>query len=375
MIYSFVIFITLQGNADKSSSTDVLCQAMETIMIASNDTSLYVPSQTETSSSELSSDSRSSGNLSLRRAKLNEFLAISGKSTLTQQRKPWANMLGRTRHVYVTKARDAVVAALEVIIPDDAGGLWEALKESGEVESALGVLSEPHPAHDKYLKSLAEAYQNASSWDTRRQVLSVMADLVPYSLIQRYLPGITEYRVKTAREHGKKYGRGSAVLLSKSPRMRVNYAQLDHFLDFITSPHVVIDLPFGQRLLSLADGSLLETPNLIRTMIPERIVAQYTQYCKEVNFTPFSRSTMLRVLSSCAATVRKSLQGLDYIAADGGKAFDELIEMVLKLSNDDRVWVSRLQKVLKEAKQYIKGDYKVWRRAVLQPYNPCTNFQ
>ena len=375
MIYSFVIFITLQDNADKSSSTDVLCQAMETIMIASNDTSLYVPSQTETSSSELSSDSRSSGNLSLRRAKLNEFLAISGKSTLTQQRKPWANMLGRTRHVYVTKARDAVVAALEVIIPDDAGGLWEALKESGEVESALGVLSEPHPAHDKYLKSLAEAYQNASSWDTRRQVLSVMANLVPYSLIQRYLPGITEYRVKTAREHGKKYGRGSAVLLSKSPRMRVNYAQLDHFLDFITSPHVVIDLPFGQRLLSLADGSLLETPNLIRTMIPERIVAKYTQYYKEVNFTPFSRSTMLRVLSSCAATVRKSLQELDYIAADGRKAFDELIEMVLKLSNDDRVWVSRLQKVLKEAKQYIKGDYKVWRRAVLQPYNPCTNFQ
>ena len=126
---------------DESSSTDVLCQVMETIMIASNDTSLYVPSQTETSSSELSSDSRSSGNLSLRQTKLNEFLAISRKSNLTQQWKPWANMLGRTRHVYVTKARDAVVAALEVIIPDDAGGLWEALKESGEVESALYCLN------------------------------------------------------------------------------------------------------------------------------------------------------------------------------------------------------------------------------------------
>ena len=54
---------------------------------------------------------------------------------------------------------------------------------------------------------------------------------------------------------------------------------------------------------------------------------------------------MLRVLSSCAATVRRSLQGVDYIAADGGKAFDQLIEIVLKLSNDDRVLVSRLQKV------------------------------
>ena len=52
-------------------------------------------------------------------------------------------------------------------------------------------------------------------------------------------------------------------------------------------------------------------------------------------------------------------------AAGGGKAFDELIEMALKLSNDDRAWVSRLQKVLKEAKQYIKGDYKVCWRVIL----------
>lgn len=102
-----------------------------------------------------------------------------------------------------------------------------------------------------------------------------------------------------------------------------------------------------------------------RTMIPERIVAQYTQYCKEVSFAPFSRSTMLRILSSCAATVRKSLQGLDYFAADGGKAFDELIGMIPKLRSDDRSWVSRLQKELKESKQYIKADYKVCARMKL----------
>ena len=68
---------------------------------------------------------------------------------------------------------------------------------------------------------------------------------------------------------------------------------------------------------------------------------------------------MLRILSSCAATVRKSLQGLDYFAVDGGKAFDELIAMIPKLRSDDRLWVSRLEKELREAKQYIKADYKV----------------
>ena len=32
---------------------------------------------------------------------------------------------------------------------------------------------------------------------------------------------------------------------------------------------------------------------------------------------------MQRVLSACAATVRKYLQGLDYMAADGVKGFDD----------------------------------------------------
>lgn len=141
--------------------------------------------------------------------------------------------------------------------------------------------------------------------------------------------------------------------------MRIGYAQLDHFLDFITGPHVILDQPFGQKLLSLADGSVLEMPNLIRAMIQKRIVAQYTQYCEEVKFRPFSRSPMLRILSTCAATVRKSLQGLDYIAADSGKAFDDLIAILPKLHHEDRTWVSRYEKKLKEAKQYIKTDYKV----------------
>ncbi|XP_015770410.1 PREDICTED: uncharacterized protein LOC107348864 [Acropora digitifera] len=347
------------SRSDEARS-DSLCETMENVAIISDDTSLYDAKETGPRSSDLSEDSRDTAKLFLRRAKLNEFLVASGKAVVAQPKKPWSQMLDpRTKQVYIDKAKDEVVAALEVIIPYDAGGLWEALKTSGGVESSLGVSSETNPSDDKYLRSLAETYENASSWDTRRQVLSIMADLVPYSLLQRYLPGITEYRVKTARQHTVQHGRGSAVLISKSPRMRVDYAKLDQFLDFITSPHVILDLPFGERLLCLADGTVLETPNLIRTMIPERVVAQYAQFCKENNFTPFSRSTMLRILSSCAATVRKSLQGLDYIAADGGKAFDDLISMVPKLRSEDRTCISQLQRVLKESKQYIKADYKV----------------
>ena len=77
------------------------------------------------------------------------------------------------------------------------------------------------------------------------------------------------------------------------------------------------DLPFGQKHLKLRSGELIEVPNVIRLMIPQGMVQQYKQYCMETNFKPFSKSTMLRVLSECSTSVRKSLQGLDNFAAEG----------------------------------------------------------
>ena len=130
------------------------------------------------------------------------------------------------------------------------------------------------------------------------------------------------------------------------------------FLSFIiTSPHVVQDLPFAQRYLYLSNGKVLETPNVIRSMIPQHIIDQYNQFCVETNFSPFSPFTMLRILSSCTATVRKSPQGLDYFAAEGAKAFNDLLQLVARTG--DRQWVVRCEQALKEGKQYLKTDYKV----------------
>ena len=288
--------------------------------------------------------------------KLNEFLSVSGHTTVNQPKKSWEDLSIRTKAVRISKAKDAVVTSLEVISPGNPAALWEALKRSQSVEKTLCTANQT-PMDQKYLEALAETYQNANSWDTRRQVLSIMADLIPYSVLQQFIPGITDYRIKEARKHAIQHGRGVPLPATKSPRMRVDECQLDHFLSFITSPHVVQDLPFGQRYLYLSNGKVLETPNVIRSMIPQRIIDQYKQFCSEENFTPFSPSTMLRILSSCTATVRKSLQGLDYFAAEGAKAFDDLLQIVGKVG--DRQWVLRYEQALKEGKQYLKTDYKV----------------
>ena len=71
---------------------------------------------------------------------------------------------------------------------------------------------------------------------------------------------------------------------------------------------------------------------------------------------------MFRVLDECSATHRKSLQGLDNFAAQGGRSFDDLGTVVLTISplkKDGENWAAEMQEVLKVGKLYLKGDYKV----------------
>ena len=145
------------------------------------------------------------------------------------------------------------MASLEVITPRNPASLWQALKSSQSEEAALCITS----ADQKYLEALAETYQNANSWDTCPQILSVIADLIPYSVIQQFTPGIIKYRIKTAQQHTIQHGRGVPLPATKSPRMRLNESRLDHFLCSITNPQVQ-DLPFGQHYLYLTNGKILE---------------------------------------------------------------------------------------------------------------------
>ena len=95
-----------------------------------------------------------------------------------------------------------------------------------------------------------------------------MADLIMFKCILNYIPGITEYWFKMVRQHSLQYGQGALPPQARSPRMKVENKQLDHFLTYMTSLYVIQDLPYGQRYLRLSSGKILETLNVIRTMIP-----------------------------------------------------------------------------------------------------------
>jgi len=122
------------------------------------------------------------------------------------------------------------------------------------------------------------------------------------------------------------------------------------------------DLPFGRKTLTLSSGTKIDIPNVIRTVLPSRLIKQYKQYCSVENYTPLSTHTLFRILSeACVASVRKSLQGLDSYAAEGGRGFDDLLSLLDTLIQygANEAAITELKENVRHLKQYIKSDYKI----------------
>ena len=286
--------------------------------------------------------------------KLNDFLVYRDASPVRHQLSvSWDDAHERTKRTCTQKAQKSIHEVLEVIAPGQSDKLWAAVCDKEPTGRSK--------AEAELLQALAESYFNATHWSTRRQILSIMADKVPLNELKRYIPGLTSYRFNIARHHKRLHGRGAFVSVDIARRMKVDYAKVDHFLNFITSSHVVQDLPFGEKMLKLSTGEVIKTPNVVRMVIPERITQQYFQFCAETQFTPMSKPTLLRVLHACSASVRKSLQGLDNFSAQGSNAFDDLFEIVDKIAEQSKTqaWAKETKQTLRSAKQYLRADYKV----------------
>ena len=83
-------------------------------------------------------------------------------------------------------------ACFEEVAPNESDMLFHSLYESSESDSTV---------HSALLKALAECYNNAQHWITRRQVLSIMADQVTFTQLKDFIPSLTRYRYNIARHH------------------------------------------------------------------------------------------------------------------------------------------------------------------------------
>lgn len=100
------------------------------------------------------------------------------------------------------------------------------------------------------------------------------------------IPGLTSYRYYAAKKHISEVGCGLPIQEMKQTREKIDPCQLEPFLDFITSSHIIKDLPFGERKLKLSTGEIISTPNVIRAIAPTSIIRQYKQFCEDEEIRP-----------------------------------------------------------------------------------------
>ena len=287
---------------------------------------------------------------------LSNIASLSGKTVepLTfRLNSEWEEATKKEKELCIEQVNEACRAVCDVIAPKDSDKLLRSFQES---RREVGFPSD--------LKALVTTYQQAPSRSLKIQILSIYATRYPAQYLKKIhepFEKLSDRQIKRARSHAKIVGVGLSVEKPLRHRVKIDLVKLDHFLSFVNQPYFYQDVAYGTRTLKLDSGEELLMPNVVRIVARSTMIEQYLKHCSEDQFEPLSRSTLFRILQVREASQRKSLQGLDNIAAGGAEAFESVRKIVdgLKNCGASGTWCDEVQNKLKSGKRYLKTEYRV----------------
>lgn len=323
----------------------------------------WTPSLWRGGESDTSADESATDPLKVYNDAMSQIASLTDMKTVEQLTfrlaTDWESATANEKALCEERVDEACQAVCKVIAPNASEELLEAYKNS--------------PTLDKGESALTAAYRQAPTKNVKTQILSIYA--LQYSCselknMHAHFEKLSDRQMKKARAHAKTIGAG--LVLEKAPfhRTRIDLMRLNHFLSFAHQPYFYQDVSYGTRTLKLDSGEQLIMPNVVRTVARSTTIAQYFRHCHEEGFEPLGRSTLFQILKVREASQRKSLQGLDNIAASGADSFDALNKIVddLEQSGSRPEWCETTRKELKEGKRYLKTEYRAHCR---ENESPC----
>ncbi len=276
--------------------------------------------------------------------------------------KNWQELAPMTKRRRKQKAKELVKKVIETVSPDGAEELKHGmLKESVEPVWLQGAHT---PAVAGLLTAITDAYRSADTRQQRLQLLSIVVNDFPRSVLQQYIPGLTRYMYTQARYYAAQFGPGThSEPQSQGKKLQIPGNRLRIALNFIASDLVSIPSPFGTTKMKLSDGEKREIDLYIRTQSREHIFNMYSNYMAETGQQDdmLSRSLFLSILEKCPAKTRHSVHGLDNYSFAGLEAIDSLLKEVGNWVKDGLVttdWFEQKKEALMDGKMYLRADYK-----------------
>lgn len=122
------------------------------------------------------------------------------------------------------------------------------------------------------LSNLLRVYHEAENRQTRLQILSMFAKSFSKKELREMIPGLSKWQIDQARRHAAEKGPGQPVVFEPIKRTRLDPVKTNHFVNFIASASFLQDVAYGTKELKLDSGEKIPIPNVIRTMVPSRII-------------------------------------------------------------------------------------------------------
>ena len=113
-------------------------------------------------------------------------------------------------------------------------------------------------------------YDNTGTWQTKRQILSIIADKTTKQNLMEIIPGLSKWKIDEARKYSREVGSGMPIPAQHIRRERLSPDKIDHFLDFIAQRYFPHDVAYGTKCMKLSIGQTVVIPNVIRTVIHNR---------------------------------------------------------------------------------------------------------
>lgn len=279
------------------------------------------------------------------------------KPLKTQPSQPLAELSSSTRKYYIRQATSALKFICESIAPGQGLDLLE--------EVILSIQFQEHekqarPKTDALTEIVIEAYTKADDFNTRTQILSLIANKYTKSELLSLIDGLSVHKIDSARKHASTHGPGQYIAPPKVTRVRLTKGQIQHFIEFISTPCYLQTLGFGSKVLKLSSGVQVNVPKVIRTMLASRLINAYSSYCQENSLNMPSRATLFKVIKACAASQLKSLHGLDNYASEGlaaievfEKTIDKFVEHGLQLEK-----ALELKGKINSLRMFLKHDFQ-----------------
>ena len=109
----------------------------------------------------------------------------------------WDDISSTQQKYYTRKARELFSATFSVVSPGQEQALWESLCREPMLKNE-GTVAKKRKYFDvksDLIDALIEAHNQAQSWQTKRQILSLFANDFSRLKLQKMIPGLSKWRI------------------------------------------------------------------------------------------------------------------------------------------------------------------------------------